>query len=135
MRLPRFSNDYRQAESNDLVRSVEVEFNKVNATIATQLPVMAVNGDTTPSVRDLKINALGVLKVPATTGYTITNFINGLDGQHILVINTGSSSITINRDNAQLEGGSNKTIAVGAAIQLVCLDDSWRQVAAVMVNS
>ena len=135
MRLPRFGAVYVQEEANSLVRTLELEFVGVNASSSIQIPVLAVDGDIAPSVQNLKRNALGILKIPATTTYTITNFVDGHDGQHILVINTGSSSITINRDNAQLDGGANKTLAAGAAIQLVCLDDAWRQVAAVMVNS
>jgi len=135
MRLPRFGEKYISSELNDLARTLALEIDNLTNDTAIQIPVTAVNGDTTPSVRNLKKNALGILKVPATTTYTITSFIDGTDGQHILVINTGTSSITINRANAELDGGTNKTIAVGAAIQLVCLDDVWRQVAAVMVNS
>jgi len=135
MRLPSFGAEYSEAALNELARLIGLEIDQINNDLAIQVPVLAVDGDTTPSVRNLKKNAMGVLQVPATTNYTVTNFINGNNGQHIAVINTGSSSFTISRDNAQLDSGSNKTIAAGAVIQLVLINDEWRQVAAVMGNS
>lgn len=91
----------------------------------------ATDGDTTPSVAGLG-GRDGILYIPASTSYTITNFDDGISGQQIVVFNSGSSSFTLDRSNAHLSGSSNQTVSPLGSLRLVRFGSTWKQISPTM---
>lgn len=63
------------------------------------------NGDTTPTVKDLKIHMCG------TSVVTITDFDDGYDGQEIKIKGHGNTTIA-NNANIKTNTGGNKVLVV-----------------------
>lgn len=93
--------------------------------------VTLTSGDTTPSVAALG-GRNGVVYLPATSNYTITNFDDGSDGQEILVFHSGTHNVTVNRANAYLSGSTNQTIVANGSLRLLKLGSFWYQVGPTM---
>lgn len=136
MRLPNFGPQYDQRAVNEMARLITVQFDLLDAERAKQPAVIsAVSGDTTPDVSNFPVAGVGILKIPAASVYTVTNFIGGREAQHIVVINTGSQIVTINRDNAKLAGGANQALSPDHSLQLLRLGALWYQVGATVAAS
>lgn len=84
------------------------------------------SGDTTPSVAALG-GRNGILLLPATTNYTITNFDDGAQFQEIVIHHIGTHNVTIDRSNAYLEGASNKVLVPNGSIRLLKRNSYWFQ--------
>ena len=59
---------------------------------------------------------------------TVTNFTNGAAGQRIVCTNTGSGTITVDRTNAFLAGGTNKDLLVNQTLELKKYGSTWKQI-------
>lgn len=91
--------------------------------------VSATTGDTTPSVKSLSGATHGTLLVPAGSVYTITNLDDGLDGQVVTIVNTGTQNVTIDRSNAYLDGSANQVLQPKYSLTLAKIGAYWHQVA------
>lgn len=79
-------------------------------------------GSTTPSVKDVQ-QWMAVNTVPVT----ITNFVNGQDGQELLLLGDGQTTLT-HGTNIMLAGGVNLLLAVNKVYHLVRFNNKWIQV-------
>lgn len=71
----------------------------------------------------------GVIDLTDNGTYTVTNFSNGIEGQTITVMKSGTGTVTVDRTNAALDGGSNKTLTGAYTLTLRKYGSTWRQVA------
>lgn len=96
--------------------------------------ITAVSGDTTPSVRALGTAANGILLIPATSTYTITDIDDAFDGQSVTIINTGTQNITIDRSKANLHGAANQVMLPKYSLTLTKFGNVWFQLAPMSTN-
>ena len=135
MRLPAFGSEYDARALNEMAREISAEIDSITEKIKIPGTITAVNGDTAPSVRNLTNLGMGIINIPATSIYTITDFVDAEEGQHIVVVSTGASTVTINRNNAKLSGGANQALPTSASLQLVFLSGEWLQVGSTILAS
>lgn len=96
--------------------------------------VSATTGDTSPSVKGLLGHVVGLLLVPATSIYTITNLDDGKEGQMITIVNTGTQAVTIDRSNCNLFGSANQVLQPKYSITLTKIGNLWYQNAPISTN-
>lgn len=94
----------------------------------------ATSGDTTPSVKTLQGATEGVLLLPAAAAYTITNLGDGVQGQTVCLINTGTFNVTVDRSNSLLNGTANQVIAPKYSLTLKKIGSLWYQMAPMSAN-
>jgi hypothetical protein len=71
----------------------------------------------------------GVVALTDNDTYTVTNFTNGSEGQTITVMKSGTGTVTVDRTNAALDGGTNKTLTGAYTLTLRQHTGVWRQIA------
>ena len=81
------------------------------------------SNNTTPSVANVSI-----IPVSGTGPYTITNFLNGADGQR-LVVYCIDGNATVDRSNAYLAGGANFVCTANDTLTLVKIGSAWIEMA------
>lgn len=109
------------------------------AAIALKAPITpptiaGVSGDATPNLAALG-GASGVYAVTATAAYSITNFLNAVNGQEITIVNYGSFNVTVTRANAYLSGGVDQVLGANDSMKLLRTGSTWVQSGPVMANS
>lgn len=87
------------------------------------------DGDTTPSVSQNSTNGR-TFKTGNTSATNVTDFDNGVDGQHITII-AGDANTTMKHGGASsliLKGASDKTMTTGETIRFVLDGTAWREI-------
>jgi hypothetical protein len=77
-------------------------------------------------------NRSGAVLVSSASPVTINNFTGGVEGQEIVVYNTGAGDVTVNRNNAYLAGAANQVIANRNSIRLLKVGSFWYQTGPLM---
>lgn len=63
------------------------------------------------------------------TATTVTNFVNGQDGQHLYILGNGNTTLT-HGTNIFLSGGVTRLLVANKICHLVCYDNIWYEVGA-----
>lgn len=85
------------------------------------------NGTTTlTNGTTLSVSGLYVILFDYASPATITSFSNGIDGQEILLVNIGSSTVTIQANaNQKLSGGVSFSCTTSDTMRLVQYNGNW----------
>jgi hypothetical protein len=137
-RYPNASDLYDRKTMQHVFSDIEEDIDAISAqAVSGPQVITAVDADTTPSLKAVKRSGQPcLLLVPAVAGpYTITDFIDQMDGQVVIVMNSGSANVTINRDNAKLETGLNKVLTPWDSLILVDVAGTWVQISSVVMAS
>lgn len=92
------------------------------------------SGASTLSVAGLVPYPVGLLINTNNGSWSVTNLTGGVEGQVVILLNSGSGTLTFTRNNAYLDGSVDQALGQHDAIVLVLVGALWRQIGKLCVN-
>lgn len=104
-----------------------IKYERVIEASTTRLVLDRILYDTLVSTTPDVLNRQYFLSHASAT--TVTNFLNGQDGQHLYILGNGNTTLT-HGTNIFTTTGANKVLAANLMYHLVCHDSKWYEIGA-----